>query len=371
MEFKGAALPLSDGDVEIVAGYLGCDVAAVRAVLKIESAGHGFSAGRPLILNEPHWFYRLLSGSQRTRAVNEGLAYSKWGSRPYPKTQAARYAWLDRAMAINGSAALQACSWGLGQIMGFNYRTCGFASVEEFVEAMKASEGAQLFAVARFCVSKGLQKHLRSKSWSSFAYGYNGAAYAKNGYHTKLAAAYNSRPSSERRTPPPPTQAELDKLKQGGSSIFLPSDPKPPPPEDEPETTPPTWSRNRGIYLKQGARGARVEELIEDLHALGFYSGSMDDLFGPATYAAVRAFQKAKGLRMDGIAGPVTLDAIDVAMQERATTKKAETATASGAGVGAIAIGGTMLAGFDPWVSVGVGVVMAALIVVWWVFRKD
>lgn len=236
MDFAGKALPLTDGDVRTIAGYLGCHVAAVRAVLAVESAGRGFgNDGRPIILNEPHIFWRELgAGAKRDRAVREGLAYQKWGAKPYPRSQPERYAWLARAMAIDETAALKSCSWGLGQVMGFNHKVAGFATVQEFVAAMTHSEGAHLYAMARFIVSNRLQGHLRSLNWSAFARGYNGAGYAKNAYHTKLASAYAKRPASEKVTPPVSTEAQLAAL-IGKATPPAPARPVPAP---KPQPTP-------------------------------------------------------------------------------------------------------------------------------------
>lgn len=213
MDFKGPARALSSGDVEVIAGYLGCYVASVRAVVAVESEGKGFRNWRPLILNEPHVFWRELgAGEKRARAVKAGLAYRKWRTKPYPKTQDGRYAWLDQAMKIDEAAALRSCSWGLGQMMGFNHAACGFADVRSFVQAMTVSEGAQLYAMARFIVSKGLQHHMRSRNWAKFAHGYNGSGYKKNRYDARLAEAWAARPRSERVTPPPATEAQLKAL---------------------------------------------------------------------------------------------------------------------------------------------------------------
>lgn len=59
--------------------------------------------------------------------------------------------------------------------------------------------------------------------------------------------------------------------------------------------------------LKLGSRGPEVEKLQKALIGQGFLSGKADGIFGPVTQAAVKAFQKAKGLVVDGIAGPKTL----------------------------------------------------------------
>jgi hypothetical protein len=209
--FVGAARPLSEDDVALVAGYLGCHLAALKAVIAIESRAEAFGPDRrPTILNEPHVFWRELgAGARRNKAVAAGLAYQKHGTKPYPRTQAERYKWLEEAMAIDEPAALCSCSWGIGQVMGFNHGICGFASVQRFVQAMIDSEGAQLYAMARFIVSNRLHEDLKRLDWTAFARGYNGPGFAKNKYHTKLRDAYNGRPASEKVIPREVSEADL------------------------------------------------------------------------------------------------------------------------------------------------------------------
>lgn len=211
MDFTGEAKRMLPADVETIAGYLGCEVAMVRAVLAVESANSGFdSQGRPKMLFEPHVFYRELgAGPERERAKAEGIAYSAWKSGNYP---ADSYPRLQKAIAINETAALKSASWGLHQGMGFNFALMGFKSVQDYVKAMTYSESAHLYAMGRFIVSKGLQKHLRSKNWSSFAKGYNGSGYLRNQYHVKLKEAYDRRPASERYVPPPASVMDLNRL---------------------------------------------------------------------------------------------------------------------------------------------------------------
>lgn len=58
--------------------------------------------------------------------------------------------------------------------------------------------------------------------------------------------------------------------------------------------------------VSYGSRGDAVRKLQELLNALGYDCGSVDGIFGSKTKAAVLAFQKANGLGMDGIVGPLT-----------------------------------------------------------------
>lgn len=213
MNFKGLALPLAAGDVTIVAGWLQCEIAALRAVIAVEAAGKGFGPdGRPLILFEPHVFWREMPVQFRNAARQIGLAYPKLGAKPYPKTQAERYCQLEQARRIDQTAALKSCSWGLGQIMGFNHRIASFDTVQMMVSAMTISEGAQLLAMAKFIEGNKLSAALKAKNWAAFARGYNGKAYAKKQYDVKLAAAYAQRPKSERIVPPMPSQDDYGRL---------------------------------------------------------------------------------------------------------------------------------------------------------------
>jgi len=65
--------------------------------------------------------------------------------------------------------------------------------------------------------------------------------------------------------------------------------------------------------LKLGSTGPDVKALQQKLKALGFYSNGVDSNFGSGTDKAVRAFQEAKGLGVDGKVGPGTQAALDAA----------------------------------------------------------
>jgi peptidoglycan hydrolase-like protein with peptidoglycan-binding domain len=59
-------------------------------------------------------------------------------------------------------------------------------------------------------------------------------------------------------------------------------------------------------HLRRGSDGAWVSHLQSLLQAEGVDPGPIDGDFGPRTEAAVRAYQEANGLRVDGIVGPET-----------------------------------------------------------------
>lgn len=193
MDFTGAARKLEQSEIDSIANDLGVEPAAFRAVITVEAAGSGFDkAGRPKALFERHHFYKHLKDAPglQANAVAEGLAYPKWGEKPYPKGSDAVYAEIERACAIDEEAALLSTSWGLGQIMGSNYKLAGCASVQEMVSEACESEAGQLRQMASFIKKAGLQDELAAKNWPGFAKGYNGPQYAQNKYDEKLAAAY-------------------------------------------------------------------------------------------------------------------------------------------------------------------------------------
>lgn len=193
MNFTGAARKATQEEIDQIAEDLKVEPAAFRAVITVEAAGSGFDkAGRPKALFERHHFYKHLKDAPglQAQAVAEGLAYPKWGEKPYPKGSDAVYAEIERACAIDEEAALLSTSWGLGQIMGSNYRMAGCKSVEEMVQEACESEAGQLRQMAAFIKSAGLQDELMTKNWAGFAKGYNGPAYAQNAYDVKLAQAY-------------------------------------------------------------------------------------------------------------------------------------------------------------------------------------
>ena len=62
--------------------------------------------------------------------------------------------------------------------------------------------------------------------------------------------------------------------------------------------------------LRQGARGDEVKEVQRRLKQWGYYSGSVDGVFGTGTRSAVILFQKKNGLTADGVVGKQTYKAL-------------------------------------------------------------
>lgn len=62
--------------------------------------------------------------------------------------------------------------------------------------------------------------------------------------------------------------------------------------------------------VKYGSRGADVTYLQQQLNAKGYNVGSVDGIYGNKTLVAVKAYQKDKGLTVDGIVGPKTWAAL-------------------------------------------------------------
>ena len=63
---------------------------------------------------------------------------------------------------------------------------------------------------------------------------------------------------------------------------------------------------------KYGSRGNEVSTIQEKLKRWGYYTGSVDGIYGSQTVAAVKRFQQKNGLTVDGIAGTQTLKAMGI-----------------------------------------------------------
>jgi N-acetylmuramidase/Putative peptidoglycan binding domain len=204
------------------------------------------------MLYERHYFSRL------TNHVYDDDDISSPQPGGYGMPGEPQYGRLARAIEFNRDAALQSCSWGLGQIMGSNYKLAGFRNAEDMVAAMCAAEDAQLLAFAEFLKSTKLDAALRAHDWARLARGYNGPDYAINKYDDKLEAAYR-------------------KYSNGAS----------------PDLT----ARTAQLYLEYA----------------GFNPGPVDGAPGSQTQTALRQFQQRNGLPVTGTPDDATLMALEPA----------------------------------------------------------
>lgn len=186
---------LTEQNFQQAAELLGVDVASVKAVAEVESAGGGFlQDGRPKILFERHKFYVYYkaamgqTAASRLMQMNPNICNTKSGGY---KGNEAEYPRLNAAKSYDDTSALLSASWGRFQVMGFNFKAAGFDTVHAFVTAMHQSEGAQLMAFCHFIkFNANLHKALKARRWAVFAAGYNGPNYKANNYDSKLAQAY-------------------------------------------------------------------------------------------------------------------------------------------------------------------------------------
>jgi hypothetical protein len=184
------AKKLTEEDFTRAAVALGIEIAKIKAVAAVESAGGGFlNDGRPKILFEGHWFSKLTN--HKYDKTHPSISYEKWTKQFY-KGGAGEYGRLNLAKGLDKEAALKSTSWGKFQIMGFNHKLAGYITVESYVNDMYKTEALQLFAFVKFLQSKKLDRYLKSKDWANFAKFYNGSKYAENKYDIRLQQAYTA-----------------------------------------------------------------------------------------------------------------------------------------------------------------------------------
>lgn len=163
------------------------ELAILQAFIQVEAGSKGFIGDHPKILYEAHYFYDLTNG----RHGQSDISSRYWDSSLYVGGRG-EHGRLAKAMTLDYHAALQSCSWGLGQIMGSHFEELGCRSITEFVKLNYQSEQNQIKFVLEFLRVKDLLKHARNKNWRSLARGYNGSGYAQNNYHNRLRDAYLS-----------------------------------------------------------------------------------------------------------------------------------------------------------------------------------
>ncbi|SDJ41355.1 N-acetylmuramidase domain-containing protein [Billgrantia gudaonensis] len=184
-------------DLVGAAETLEVDLAAVMAVNEVESRGVGMHHGgprngEPVILFERHIMRRRLEHHGVSPVEYERSHPSLVNAKPGGYIGGHReHDRLDQAAYLHPTSAIESASWGLFQIMGFHWERLGYRTVGDWANAMAHSEARQLEAFVRFIeADRALHRALKEHDWRDFARRYNGPAYAKNDYDTKLAAAH-------------------------------------------------------------------------------------------------------------------------------------------------------------------------------------
>lgn len=183
--------------IQSEAKRLGVEVAALCAILEKESSGSGFNAdGTPKILYERHIMYQRLtehfglSTAKYWATGRSDLVYSKgYGAGGYGK-YSEQPKKLEAAAKIDRTSALESCSWGIAQIMGYHWKLCGFSSVQQFVNAMYKSEDSQFEVFVKFLEGSGIVPYLKKLDWANVALRYNGKNYKQNNYDVDLKRYY-------------------------------------------------------------------------------------------------------------------------------------------------------------------------------------
>lgn len=177
---------LQECDFVTAANLLKVEVAVIKAVAEVEAPKGGFLPdGQVRILFERHKFHQHTKGKFSTK--HPDISNSSPGGYV---GEAGEHKRLAKAVALDRNAALISASWGKFQIMGENWDDLGYDSLQEFINAMHASELEQLMAFVKFIKVNKLADELQRKDWAAFAYRYNGKNYAINKYDKKMAAAY-------------------------------------------------------------------------------------------------------------------------------------------------------------------------------------
>ncbi|MBR5281001.1 MAG: spore cortex-lytic enzyme, partial [Clostridia bacterium] len=79
-------------------------------------------------------------------------------------------------------------------------------------------------------------------------------------------------------------------------------------------------TETQDVLSKRGSRGSEVRQIQTKLKNWGYYTGTVDGIYGKQTEDAVRKFQRYNNLTVDGIAGPNTLSAMGIVSSSGGTS---------------------------------------------------
>lgn len=231
---------ITEDDIKAAAKELGCEAGLIYAIAKQESGKSSFlkidKKVVPSILYERHWFSKLTDRvyDEKYHDISAKQAYhktkkkkileeekdengnkkekkkgkqkfryeivdEKTGKPPvaddiYGSVGLPQYRRLVKAYQLDKNAALQSCSWGKFQIMGFNFKAAGYSDVFSFVKSMSSGDPSHIKAFLKFAKSnKILLNGLKDKNFEKIAEGHNGGSWrdVNPEYASNLERFYN------------------------------------------------------------------------------------------------------------------------------------------------------------------------------------
>ena len=193
----GNGCNINDNDYATTAKDLGVEKEVLMAIASQESKHASFKAVKQAtILFERHKMYRLLIKKGNTKASVDAL------SKKYPSivnedsgghNDMTSYEKLKIAKSIDYDCAIQSCSWGKFQVMGFHYANL-YSSPRELEKAMNMCELQQFkYFVLYLKKTNGMVNALKSKNWEEIATLYNGPKWKEKNpeYANNIKRYYN------------------------------------------------------------------------------------------------------------------------------------------------------------------------------------
>ena len=193
----GNGCNINDNDYATTAKELGIEKEVLMAIASQESKHASFKAVKQAtILFERHKMYRLLIKKGNTKASVDAL------SKRYPSivnedsgghNDMTSYDKLKTAKSIDYDCAIQSCSWGKFQVMGFHYANL-YSSPRELEKAMNMCELQQFkYFVLYLKKTNGMVNALKSKNWEEIATLYNGPKWKEKNpeYANNIKRYYN------------------------------------------------------------------------------------------------------------------------------------------------------------------------------------
>lgn len=169
----------------------------IEAVGKVESAGSGwYDSGLPKILWERHYFYRLTKKIINVATFGLISSPTSGGYTSDINKNGINDSWekLAEAVCVDPDKAIMSVSIGKFQVMGVYYAELGYARPIDMLWAARNSEYEHYKMLAGYIrmarlVPAFLSISTIAHSNIAFVKGYNGPAWKKNDYASKLAIA--------------------------------------------------------------------------------------------------------------------------------------------------------------------------------------